>query len=221
MRLIIEFDGPLFDVAPACYAAYQRAAEAVGWSRLPQAEFWRLLRTKGREANVLPGSKPQKLKDYLGHYDTAVESATCLTLAVARPDVSAIVTRLTRRSPAAAITLGSNGPARREMLRTVALEALFDCCEALSADVRRRPVELRALSGGRQRTVVAAATDALARAAREAELFCVGVAAGTCAVARLHQAGADVVYRNLEELAESFDRGAEDLIRAGMPADVV
>jgi phosphoglycolate phosphatase-like HAD superfamily hydrolase len=221
VRLIIDFDGPLFDVAAACYAAYQQAAGTVGWSRLPQAEFWRLLRTKGREANVLPGSKPQKLKEYLAHYDTASETDACQGLAAARPGVAETLNRLTRKNPAAAVTLGTNVAARRQSLQKAGLTPLFDACEALSPDLRKRPAELRALSGGRQRTVIVAGSDVLVRTARDAELFCVGVAAGPCAVARLHQAGADVVYKSLEELADCFDAGAEDLIRAGLPADVV
>ena len=64
MKIILEFDGPVFDPAPVYYAAHQAASGDVGWSRLDQATFWRLLRTKGRQADFLPGAKPVKIAEY-------------------------------------------------------------------------------------------------------------------------------------------------------------
>lgn len=85
------------------------------------------------------------------------------------------------------------------------------------ADPRRRPAELRVLAAGERRVVVAAASDALIRAAREAGFFALGISNGPCSTARLQQAGADVVYKSLEELADSIETGGADLIRAGLP----
>ena len=62
MQWIIEFDGIVIDVIPVHYQAHRQTAEAVGWSWLDMETFRRLTRTKGEEANLLPGAKPIKIK---------------------------------------------------------------------------------------------------------------------------------------------------------------
>jgi len=44
----------------------------------------------------------------------------------------------------------------------------------------------------------------------------VGVSVGPCSLARLHQAGASVVYKALHELSASIRDGAADLVQAGL-----
>ena len=56
----------------------------------------------------------------------------------------------------------------------------------------------------------------LIRSADSAELFTVGVACGNCTAARLHRAGARVVYKETDELVFSLRSGARDLIDADM-----
>ena len=74
MKLIIEIEGALLDVVPTHYEAHRRVAAEVGWARLDRATFWRLTRTKGREANLLPGARPVKLKEYYARFEECVES---------------------------------------------------------------------------------------------------------------------------------------------------
>ena len=64
MHLILEIDGPVLDVAPVWHRLHLEVVAAVGWSALDQATFWRLTRKHGREADLLRGAKPIKLKEY-------------------------------------------------------------------------------------------------------------------------------------------------------------
>lgn len=216
MRLIIEFDGPVFDPTPVCFAAHQAAAAEVGWSQLDQATFWRLLRTKGRQADLLPGAKPVKIAEYQKRFDDHLESDALVASYQPQPDIRQTLAELTRGASCCLITLGSNVAGRRTVLEKHGLEGFFARFERLEADPRRRPAELRRLCEADPRSLVVAASDALIRSAGEAETLSVGIAAGSCSVARLHQAGAGVVYKALSELSASIREGAVDLVQAGL-----
>ncbi len=219
MKFVIEFDGALADVAPAWYAAHEEAAAKVGWSRLDQPTFWRLTRTKGREAPILPGAKPIKAKEYYTCFDRLAESDDTLARVAVAPETDETLRKLTRHGELVAVTLGSNLAARRAALGRDAAARFVSELHTLSGDPRRRPGELAALAGGAGsagRVLVVASSDALIRAAGQAELVTAGVASGPCSIPRLKQAGADVVYRELAELADSFACGAQDLQRAGL-----
>ena len=62
MRFIIEYDGPIIDVRPVHYRAFRAVVGELGWSCLDEPTYWRLVRTKGQDANLLPGAKPVKTK---------------------------------------------------------------------------------------------------------------------------------------------------------------
>ena len=105
---------------------------------------------------------------------------------------------------------------RLKHLAAARLDRFCSCVETIDSDPRRRPAELRVLSQGDPRTVVVASDDSIIRAAGTAELFAVGVAGGSCSVDRLHAAGADIVYRDVDGLIDSLRGGASDMIRAGL-----
>lgn len=216
MRFIIEFDGVVFDVAEAWYAAHAAATQAVGWSRLDQATFWRLTRTRGREADVLPAARPAKLNEYRAKFDDALDTDEVLAKSVPQDGIGETLSALVRQGSLTQVSLGSNLPARRGLLERNGLARFLTPFERLDADPRRRPAELRALAAGDPRTMVVAASDALIRSAGSADLFSVGVSSGACNATRLHQAGAGLVYRDLSELADSLAAGGHDLVRAGL-----
>jgi len=216
MRCIIEMDGAVFDLRSAWYQAYREAAAQVGWSRLEEAEYWRMTRTRGREAIVLPGAKPAKLKAFVAEFERRVETDAIVEALRIQPGVERALTVLRDHGPCSAVTLGLNVGRRRHLLEQRGLSRFFDHIEGLSSDLRRRPGELALLSGGDRRTMVAASGDGLTRAAGGADLFAAGIASGACTPARLHQAGADVVFPELAGLAESLAAGAADLVRAGL-----
>ncbi len=216
MRFLIEFEGPIVDLAPAWFAAHEAAATAVGWSRLDQATFWRLIRTQGRTAEVLPGAKPHKLADYLARFEQQLEASESIRELHPHDEAPAALAELARRGPCHMVTLGANLPARLAVLEEQGLRNLFAQAVALSSDPRRRPDELRVLAASDPRAIVVAGTEALVRAAQSAELFTVGLTCGCCAERRLHQAGASVVLKDLAELVRSLQSGAADLIRAGL-----
>jgi phosphoglycolate phosphatase-like HAD superfamily hydrolase len=207
MRFLIDFDGPVFDVAPAYFAAHQAAAAAVGWSRLDQATFWRLTRTQGRDANVLPGAKPVKMTEYQVRFDAWIESDEAIASRQPRPEIDKALAALAACGLCSLVTLGSNLDARRSAIERHRLRRFFPRSERLDADPRRRPADLRKLGEGDPHTVVVAASDSLLRAAGEADLLTVGLACGACSVDRLHRAGADVVHKTLREFADSLPRG--------------
>ena len=216
MRFIIEFDGPVFDPSSVYYAAHQAAAADVGWSRLDQATFWRLLRTKGRQADLLPGAKPVKIAEYQKRFDDHLDSDALVASYQPQPDIRDPLLLLARSGSCCLITLGSNLAGRRTVLERHGLAGLFTRFDGLETDPRRRPAVLRRLGEADPRTLVVAAADALIRSAGEAGMICVGIAAGPCSAARLHQAGASVVYKALHELSASIRDGAADLVQAGL-----
>jgi phosphoglycolate phosphatase-like HAD superfamily hydrolase len=96
------------------------------------------------------------------------------------------------------------------------LARFFTGVNALDLDPRRRPAQLKSLAGSDAVTIVVGSTDVMLRSASAAELFLVGISSGPCIAARLHQAGATVVYLTLGILLDSLCFGATDLIRAGL-----
>jgi phosphoglycolate phosphatase-like HAD superfamily hydrolase len=216
VRFIIELDGPVFDVAPVYYDAHQAVATEVGWSRLERATFWRLWRSKGKEADFLPGAKPVKIAEYQRRFEQLLETDDYSRKYLPQEGIADGLTKLSRHGPCHAVTLGPNVGGRKAVLDRAGLGGKFAGVELLSADPRRRPAELKSLAESDPRALVVACGDALIRAASGAELLTVGLTCGPCAAARLHQAGAGVVYAQLNELLDSLCRGAPDLVRAGL-----
>ena len=216
MRFIIEFDGPVIDLRPVHYQVYRDVAADVGWARIDEATYRRRTRARGREANILPGARPVKLATFHTRFDEQVEADVVVEQYQPHPDLEGVLATMARSGPCHLVTLGSNLEARRRVLERHDLARFFTRRTALHPDPRRRGGELLALSNRDPRTIVAASTDAIIRAAGHAALFAVGIASGMCAPERLHQAGADVVYSDLNQLAESLTSGAGDLIKAGL-----
>lgn len=220
MRLIIEFDGVLTDLRAVYYAAHRAAAEALGWSKLDEATFWQTTRSKGRQGVYLRGARPGLSEKYHPTFDARLERDDAIVALTMAKDTSATVHLLKQHGTCVGVTLGSNVAARRAWLERQELVAAFEEFHGLNADSRRRPAELIALAAGDRRTIVVAAGDTLLRAAAQTDLLKVAVSTGACSLRRLHQAGADVIYADLAELAESLDSGASDLIHAGLLPDV-
>lgn len=216
MKFIVEFEGVVVDPGPTYFEVHREVAAEVGWSHLDQPTFWRLTRTKGREANLLPGARPVKVKDYFRRVEHRIEADDVVERLNPQPRIDELLERLGRHGACCLITLGSNFDARRRLLEHANLWRHFEGVASLNADPRLRSGELRALLDGDPRTVVVAATDSVIRAAGQAELFSVGLAGGACAMPRLHQAGADVVYQHLSGLVDSLSTGGQDLVRAGL-----
>ncbi|MBI1825226.1 MAG: hypothetical protein HY287_04800 [Planctomycetes bacterium] len=216
MRFLIEFDGPIANVAEAYYAAYVEAATQVGWSKLDQPTFWRLIRTKGPEGDLLPRASDFKLKDYRQRFNELLEKPSLLQRYSLAADSFTSLSKLIRHGPLGAITLGVNATERGNLLKGWKLASMLPEIQSLAADPRQRPNELKAWAKGDRRTIIVASSDAIIRAADSAELFTVGLSCGPCGAERLHRAGPRIVMKNLDELATSLCTGAADLIRAGL-----
>jgi len=216
MKFIIEWDGVIADIAPVWYEAHRRAAAEVGWSKLDQATFWRLTRTKGAEANILPGAKPMKTKNYYKLFHSKIEVDELIALAQAHEDIRDPLRRLVHKGECVCVTAGPNGAARSTWLGEAGVSDSPIAMGRLNGEPGERIQDLRNLAGSDGRTVVVAATDQIVRAGRSAELLVVGISSGPCSQKRLHQAGADLVYARLADLAASVASGGKDLMDAGL-----
>lgn len=216
MRLILEFDGAVFDLEPLYYNLHCAIAAELGWSQLDRGTYWRITRKTGRNANVLPGARPVKLEAYHRRFSERLETDDSLLTYEAHADIKRTVILLQRYGACHLITVGSNSTARTRVLGRYDFSGLFPEVLSLNTDPRRRPGELRVLAAGDPRTLVASSSGAITRAAGAADLLAVGIACGACSESRLYQAGAAIVYRSLQDLAQSLNSGAEDLIRAGL-----
>lgn len=219
VKFILEFDGVAADPAGAWYRAHHVAAGEVGWSRLAAAEFWRLTRTKGGGASVLPGAKPAKVKAYQDRFAELLEVDETIELMQWRDGMQETLRQFGRFGTCLSVTLGSNVKARERILTRQPSAGALGELVGLDADPRRRPGQIATLAGGagaKGRVLVVAATDALIRAAGQAGLVTAGVATGSCSIPRLRLAGADVVYRECSELVAALRSGAAELLRAGL-----
>ena len=216
MTFIIEYDGPITDLRPVYYRVYREVATEVGWSRLDEASYWRLIRTRGREAVVLPGARPGMVKTFWTKFDRRIEEDEVVATYGPQGGIEDALATIVRHGPCCVITVGSNITARRRLVERMGLTDKLTRMERLDSDPRRRPGELRMLGGEDRRTLVVAGSDAVARSASQADLLTVGISSGSCTASRLHRAGADIVYSDISELAESLRAGAKDLIQAGL-----
>ena len=216
MKFIIEFDGPLVELRRVYHEVHREIAAGVGWSARDEATFWRLTRTKGRDANLLPGARPIKLEEYHRRFDGRLEDDAIIGQYAPHANIKGVLNDLMKYGTCHLITLGANVAARIRVLDSAGLTRRFTGGTALNPDPRRRPAELRALAENDPRTVVAASSAPAIRAAGQVDLFAVGIGSGASTPARLHQAGADIVYPDLAGLHASLACGAGDLIRAGL-----
>jgi phosphoglycolate phosphatase-like HAD superfamily hydrolase len=216
MNLILEIDGVLLDVAPAWYRVHREVAAELGWSTLDQGTFWRQTRKYGREMSPLRGARPAKVKEYYTRLDERLETDEVILDCRLHDGADFILASLSAKASICLVTLGSNLEARRGVLERGNLLRFATRIERLDPDPRRRPNELRTLSGGDRRTLLAAASDAVIRAGGEAGIVSVGIPRGPCSADRLFRAGADIMYKSLAELRDAIVGGSEELIRAGL-----
>jgi len=214
--IFLEWDGVLTDVIAGYHRAHQSAAAKVGWSALDAVRFRAALRKQGMEAQVLPGAPPLKVKQYREAFTAALESNEVVSATTPLESVPIALRAMTRHAALVWVSLGTNAPARQEVIQRSTIAALFKSGTAIDPDPRKRPAQLRTIAGGEKRVVVAAASEPLIRAAGSAEMIAAGLTTGPTSSARLQQAGADVVYGKLDELAATLNRGAPDLVQAGL-----
>lgn len=213
---MMEWDGVLADVMAGYHRAHQKSAANVGWSALDSARFRAALRKQGLEAHVLPGAPPLKVKQYAADFTAALASDDLLLATPLHESVPVALRAIARHADLLWLSLGANLTARKQVLQKAGIDGLFKQSITLDPDPRRRPAQLRTLAGSEKRVIVAASSEPLLRASGSAEIIAVGFSTGASSSARLQQAGADIVYGDLEDLAETLTRGAPDLVQAGL-----
>ncbi|MHC5109765.1 MAG: hypothetical protein ACYTHJ_07805 [Planctomycetota bacterium] len=216
MKFLIEFEGVLSDVGRMTYTAHSLAAESVGWSRLDQASFWRMLRTKGLDAPFLPGAKPMKLKNYQEAYIEALKSPKALSKISLVNDLGESIRKMERVGACSVVSLASEVETGNRLLGACQLPGVEFDVTPLDAEILARTEQLNSMVGSERRGVLVASTDTLLRTASGTDLFAVGVSFGTCSVKRLQQAGAALTFRHLDEFADCVASGGKELLEAGM-----
>ncbi len=216
MLILLEWDGVLAEVMAGYHRAHQQCAAKVGWSALDSARFRAAMRKQGPDAQVLPGAPLPKVKTYRELFVAALESDDVLRATPLHESAAVHLRAIARHATLICTTLGTNLAARQEVLQKGGIAGLCKQSVTLDPDPRRRPGQLRTLFGSEKRTLVAATSEPLLRAAGSADIIAVGFSSGAASSARLQQAGADIVYGGLDELAETLTCGAPDLVRAGL-----
>ena len=216
MRIIVELDGPVLDVEPVYWGAYSETVRAIGLARTGRSSFWRLVRTAAPGGQAILGAKPRHIATYQSRLDELLESDDCLDRCCPQPAVQEALARLTKRARCALVTAGRNRAARQRRLDTESLSIHFMEMQGLSADKSRRPEQLRKLIEESPRALLAASTVGVVRAGAEAGMFPVGISNGDCTARRLTQAGAQIIFGDLGELADELDAGSPQLIRHGL-----
>lgn len=218
MKIILEFDGPVIDVEPVYWAAYSRVVAELELARKDRATFWRLLRRGAGIGEFLLGAKPRHLQRFREAFPELLESDECLSSGAAAEGVADELRALAAGQYALSlVTLGRNGPARQKLLDEADLSVYFTRMSRLAAAPNQRLDQLKELTEGEARVVVAAGSESLVKLAEEANLAAVGIANGPCTARRLTQAGARMTFTDLEGLGEEFATGARNLVAAGLP----
>jgi phosphoglycolate phosphatase-like HAD superfamily hydrolase len=216
MRIIIEFDGPIFDVGESWYAAHVQAAHRVSWARLDRERFSRLIRKNGLNADAVPGAPGTKLAEYHRQFAGLLDTPEILRMLTARPGLVTTLTSLAKLGPIVLVTLGTEKLVRMELLRDAGASQYVEELESLNSDPCRRAAELSVLARQQTRALVVACSDSIIRAADQAELFTVGLTGGPFDETLLHRAGVRTVFRTLQAVAEELSRGGPALVQAGL-----
>ncbi len=216
MKLIIECEGPVVDVQPVYWAAYGEAIEKAGLARTDPADFWRHIRLGSPLGRVVRGVVGPRVRDIETHFNAAVVAEAAWREAVAREDLLSTLRRL--QSQAECILLATS-PQRECIQKTLNGAGLSDCfttMHKLFSEPSRRADQFRAIVDGDPRVAVAAASEAVVRAAADSGVVVAGITNGSCIARRLTSAGAEVCFGDLEELADEFESGAVELRRCGL-----
>ncbi|MGB0715048.1 MAG: hypothetical protein ACPGXK_04165 [Phycisphaerae bacterium] len=215
MKVVMEFEGVIVDDAASCYAAHSLAAERVGWARLDQQSFWRLLRTQGQEAVFLRGAKPLKLKEYREVFDGCLRDPAVRSRLVRDDMLNELMRRVRRVADCRVVSLLQAD----DVARNTMAEAMPDDASeivTMSPIPGLRQSQLNDLADGDRQRVLVATADALIRAGGAAEFITVGLSGGRCGRKRLEQAGASVIFRDLEDFADCLAGGGKELLEAGL-----
>lgn len=205
MKLIIEVDGPILDVQPAYWYAYQVAVAELGWARIDPSTFWRLIRTGASEGQILRGSKVRHWKHYADRFAAVVDADECVARMRPQADVVGPLKAIRRRYPLVTVTIAANKAARERLLLEHGMLDALHGIEVLGGSLAERARRIAELASDMGRPVVAAGTEAFARAAGEAGICCVGVSNGPCTSKRLRQVGAAEVYNDVGGLAAALE----------------
>lgn len=218
MLLIVELDGILFDLKHACWHAYGLSVGEIGYARTEEATFWRLLRTGADDGLLVRGAKPRHLNAFRHHFQRHLEADETIALMTPGANLAPALKLLHELGQCSLVTSGANVSARQKLLERHHLFDTLPRLAALSPPVARSATQICELAGDSGRAFVLGAGERIIRAAGEAGLPAVGIAAGSCIAKRLTQCGAAVTFADLHAFAVAHQQGDQRLVDMGLPS---
>jgi len=209
-------DGPLVDVQPRYHELHRRVLREMNLPALPAEAFWRLVRRDAPLEQFVSGGRPKHVERYKQRFMELSECDELLACDVAQADADGTLRSLKTLGEPILITMRLNRPGAQEVLKRLHLADYFLRVCGLSQSQARRVDQLQELAGEARRVIVAASSEPVIIATREADLPVVGVAGGSCTPQRLRRAGADVVFDTLDDVSLAIASGSEEIRRAGL-----
>lgn len=216
LNTIVEFEGPVVDVEPRCWAAHQAAVRAVGFQGPPQAEFWRLWRTGAADAQFVRFGRPQKAGDYARIRAEQIDTTELMALDQAGPKTPENLRLLKQMGSCHLVSLSRNRDGLNATLDRLDIWMHFESKQCLPENRDRRVEALRRLAGGYRVTLAIVGTVPMAYAAGEAGCRTVGLKNGPAVPKLLRQVGVDVFFESLDELTDALISRHPDLLRIGV-----
>ncbi len=208
MKVLVDVDGPLLDVQPAYWHAYQQAVARLGLARIHPATFWRLVRSAAAESVLLRESKPRHWRAFQEAFAALLDTEECVGRMVPWPEAARLMS-VRPRLALQLLTLHSNADARQQVLQRIG--SFGDPIVSLPSDPEERVRRLLELADREERSLVLAGHDRLVRAACDAGLPCVGITNGPRTAKCLTQAGASQCFGDLESLLTRLQDGVDSL----------
>lgn len=216
LNTILEFEGPVIDVRPRCWAAHREAVAAVGFEGPPESEFWRLLRMGIPDGQLIRYGKDRHVREYAKIRDERVEATDLMALDELQPGATENLRVLKKLGACHLVTLSRNRDGINATLDRLDVWMHFDQKRALPEDRDRRVEAMKEIVGGQRSTLAVVGTVPMAYIANEAGCRVVGIRNGPAFPKRLRQVGVDVFYNDLEELTEAVTTRDPDLQRIGL-----
>ncbi len=216
MKILIEMDGPLVDVRSRHYEVHCRIMAELGLPRLDPDPFWRLVRRAVEPAAFVTTGRAALAKRYQHRFMELIESDDLLDLDEAQEDAAGALRAIKVLGEPVLLTMRLNRPGAQAVMKRLRLAEYFLVVCGLSMAQTRRADQLTELVGDTRRIVVAASSEPVILAARDADLPVVGITCGPRTPQTLRRAGADVLFPDLDALGIALARNTDDILRAGV-----
>ncbi len=215
LTTLVELEGGVLDVRARYWRAHQDAIKAIGLTGPTESEFWRLVRTGARDAEIVRHGKDRHVKEYQRVRDELKDSTELMALDEAQPGADVNLKVLKEFGSAHLVTLCRNREGINATLDRLDLWMHFDRKEVLPVSRDRREELLRELAGSGRPTLAVAGTVPFALAAGEAGCRVVGMKS-LVFPKFMRQVGVDLFFDSLDELTDAIATRSPELEKIGI-----